>query len=109
MSIYIYDPNALDLMERVEGERWRKDQDNHRESPYGFWAWANAWKQVLADGGTGEDLREYVDNGDGMIYGEGGYSRYVVNTTGEIVLLGWSTRPARQEAAKNSGFSISGS
>lgn len=106
-TVRIDDPDALDKMAEIEGENWKKLQEQRPESAYGFHAYLNGWKEIEAEGLVGEvSPREAVPGGDGAIYGEGGYSRYSVNSKGEIVLLKWSARPEKIEKAMQLGFTV---
>jgi hypothetical protein len=109
-SVHITDPDALDKMAELEGQRWLKTQQQNPESHYSFPAYLNAWKEIEAEGIQGEDVswafRELLHGGDGAIYGDGGYSRYTVTNHGEIVLQGWSTHADKIAKAKQLGFSV---
>ena len=111
MPIFIYDPDALDKLTAVEGESWKRHQLENARDSNSFPTWVRAWNHMKSEG-----LDCAPDNfspgmvfdsiGDGAIYGEGGYARYIVRCTGEIVLLKWSTRDAKLELAKEVGFTV---
>ena len=115
MPVYITDPDALDKLEAIEGNRWRTNDGGAdrfhkmRRALLGFFRMLDQY---------GMELSEWVDppfleDGDGgiepVLYGDAGYSRYVLRADGELVLLGWSTREERIEQARAQGFSVSGS
>lgn len=109
MPVFIYELNALDRMAAVEGGAWRVTQDRDQKSPYGFFAYLEAWGRKLDAGADAADdaLMEFLAApGDGAIYGNGGYARYAVSNAGEIVLLAWSTLPEKKEIARAQGFTV---
>jgi hypothetical protein len=55
---------------------------------------------------SGSDLDFLLDvNGIGAIYGDGGWNRYVVKVSGEVLFMSKAARnPANKEIAANSGF-----
>ncbi len=108
MAIYIFQPDALKRMAALEGADWLSRQAEDR-TPYGFNAWRDAW-QLKSECPTAEpedSVRDFMsDPGDGAIYGQGGYNRYVVRTDGELVLLGWSASTHMRERAQQQGFTL---
>lgn len=116
MSVYINQPDAINILEALEGPRWRRLQDPDRLSPFGFyayletWEWRNANPSWLGESVAGCMEEAIGQQGDGAIYGEGGYARYCVMGDGELVLLGWSVkyRPEKVELAKSLGVSVTG-
>lgn len=107
MAVFIFQENALDLIAQVEGVRWKKLQENDRNSSYGFFAYLEAYREMVEEGL--EDARPswYLpadDPGDGAIYGADGCHRYFVAGSGEIIFSGFhSVESGRQREA---GFSI---
>jgi hypothetical protein len=108
MSVYIFDADALAKLAAVEGQPWAEQQARKRQSPYGFYAWLAAWqeKESLSETYPDASVRDFLENGDGTIYGDGGYARYVVCSDGELVLLGSSTRDAKKAVAVAQGFTV---
>lgn len=111
MPIYIFDADVLDRLAAVEGPAWRALQLQQTSSPYGFQAWLAAWRQKAALTETEPDyadepVRSFVDGGDGALYGAGGYTRYTVSVSGELVLLRWSATDTQLQKAEAAGFSI---
>ncbi len=103
----IDDSDALDILEKLEGKAWRKQQENDRQSDYGFYAYLNAWKEIVEAGEEGECSPRELLKGDGAIYGNGGVARYVVTQHGEIVLLRWSTHWNKIKSAEAFGVKVS--
>lgn len=110
MAVYIYQPDALDKLAAVEGAAWAQEQQARQHNPHGFYAFLKEWLWLQAELDPDEVWEDnlWPNNGDGAIYGKEGYSRYVVRGDGEIVLLGWSTRPERIKRAQQVGFRVSG-
>lgn len=109
MPVYIHQADALQRMGAVEGPQWEQAQGKNLDSPYGFHAWLTAWntKQAMGPDYAEDPVREFLSSpGDGVIYGDGGYARYAVRPDGELVLLGSTTRPERQRAARDQGFRV---
>lgn len=101
-------------MSRVEGAAWRKHQEEDKNSPYGFYAYLEAWRIIEKEGEVGE-ITPYqvigmdlvpgvVRGGDGAIYGEGGYSRYGVRRDGEITFDYSMASQRKQALARKEGF-----
>lgn len=111
--VFIYDADALDRLTAVEGEDWRKLQAQNPASPYGFHAWKLAWAERQRVVGENPEYADepvstfLAEGGDGVIYGDGGWDRYVVRPTGELVLLAWSARASNKVKAEQAGFSVS--
>jgi hypothetical protein len=115
VSVYIFQPDALDLLTQVEGQSWREQQEARPNSEYGFFAYLKAWQFLIREGYekklTCHDVLDHEEvvghRGDGAIYGNGGWSRFVVTLgDGRIVLLGWSTHAEKIEKAKALGFDV---
>ena len=108
---YIFEDSILDLLTRLEGEAWRRQQQTCGTNPHGFYAWRHAWDQKMQEVAkdptwADEPVSSFLEGGDGAIYGEGGWHRYAVRADGEIVLLGWSAREPNQAKARELGFSV---
>lgn len=111
--LHIADPDALARLVQVEGEHWLALQNQRPTASDGFYAWEEAWRLkasyvVEHPDYADEPISSFIDNyhGDGAIYGEGGYARYVVRPDGEIVLLRWSVRQEKLERAASLGIAI---
>jgi hypothetical protein len=111
--VFIYDTDALDRLTDVEGEAWRKLQDRNQDSPYCFHAWKRAWdyrqRMMIEDPSYAEEpVATFLEeSGDGAIYGNGGWDRYVVRLTGELVLLSGSASSRNKTKAEQAGFTVS--
>lgn len=109
MTVYIYQQDALQRLAVVEGAHWLREQELRRDSPYGFYAWLQAWQAKVAAGPdyVEEPVRSFLErDGDGAIYGEGGYSRYTVRSDGEVLLSSATTREAKRQAAVAQGIRV---
>jgi hypothetical protein len=108
--LFISDSDALERLARIEGEAWHREQIARPESPYGFHRYVRAFRELVASGlSLDASVGHFVEGGDGAIYGEGGYSRYVVLRDGEVVLLAWSIehRAEKRRTAQAAGVRIS--
>jgi hypothetical protein len=94
MPVYITDSDALTRLAQIEGEPWRDLQEAEPDRPLGFFQFKRAYesiKQIYADL-KDEDRRETMRNigitcnGNPAIYGEGGWNRYFIRWSGEIVI-----------------------
>lgn len=106
----ITDPEALVVLGEIEGSSWVTKQREQTDSPFGFYAYKKAYCMYLE---TKEEYPEllfesglFIEYGDGAIYGDGGYSRYVVDAEGEIFLLKWSTREEKLHKAMELGVRV---
>ena len=115
MSVFIYQPDALDIMATVEGERWKKYQLNPRPSDStSFIAFLEAWKECRAsaswDGVLSPQFSDWgvrTANGDGAIYGDGGWTRYTVRLSGAIWFIeAQSPSQKMTERARAAGFTF---
>lgn len=110
MSLYIFDPNALQVLGQIEGADWLKLQSNRPANGYSFQAYLDTWERLKAEGYTPfpGNISPYLFDivSDGAIYGESGYARYIVRGDGEIVLLRWSTRPEKIALAESLGVTV---
>ena len=126
MSLYVFDPDALHVLGRLEGDAWHARQRaillrSGGEPPRtgaaaanyctSFAAFLDTWR-ALAEAGElpwpdAISPRLIDVAGDGMIYGEDGVARYVVRGDGEVVLLRWSTRPTKVALAEEIGVTVS--
>jgi len=115
MSVLIYEPDAFDKMCQVEGEEYRKFKSKEEFGDCSFDAFLEKWQEVDAKtkfwGVNFSD--ESLDcpglgikvNDTCVIYGLGGWNRYVVTLRGEIMMIE-SQVPVKNyiELAKRVGF-----
>jgi hypothetical protein len=93
VTVYINQPDALDRMGIVEGERWKTHQCGDPEGPCSFNAFLRQWTELhewaRQEGMDDEELKaiSITIDGNGAIYGEGGWHRYAVRGDGEIIFL----------------------
>lgn len=108
MAVYIYEEHALARLTSVEGTEWARTQTDRVHNPHGFYAFLKEWQEIQDELEPGEVWEDNLcpDGGDCAIYGNAGYSRYIVRGDGEIVLLSWSTRAEVQERARQAGFRV---
>lgn len=102
--VKITDPDALQKMAQVEGERWLKTQS--QETGYSFASFLREFNSPSWDYQF-EDLLEI--DGNKAIYGEGGYNRYFVRFgSGEIFISRFHARDEKLKLAVEVGFKIWG-
>lgn len=101
----ITDAEAPIALAAIEGERWWTTQNDDRASPYGFFVWLEAARKAAASGATAAP-GDFVEGGDGAIYGEGGWRRYGVRQGGELVLMSWSATAEGREKAAAHGIRV---
>jgi len=101
MSVFIQQENALALLTQMEGEDWQKQQASWPTSFEAFLAEWRAHPALVNEEG-------YVAVRDNrMLYGNGGWNRYYVALSGEIVFVeGYCERPDDLTRAKELGFRI---
>ena len=112
MPVFINQHDALTIMASVEGQDWKRRQ--HQFGSTSFQAFFDAWRktdQAL----TGEQRARpdimamgiSTDDGNGAIYGDGGWSRYTVRVSGEILFIERQS-PSEEitELAKQAGFNL---
>ena len=110
MPVYIFEENALEKIIEVEGERYRRFSTEKEFQTCSFEAFLKKWN---------EDCKDYPEiinyrpcfgisvEGNGAIYGWGGWNRYILYNSGEIALLNPSSIPEDIEKAKKVGFRMS--
>jgi hypothetical protein len=95
--VHITQPEALEVLTKLEGARWRLSQEARPDAPYGFFFWLRAWNAKLEAGlqDVPVSLCQFGARATRapILYGEEGYRRYYVNTTGELALMSDSALP----------------
>ena len=105
--------NAFSVLTMLEGESWKKKQLKDLENPFGFFIYQKVWNILVNEGYLGQvtpgEAMSCLFNvkGDGAIYGEAGYARYVVSLEGDLCLLKWSVSSEEKiEKAKQLGVNV---
>jgi hypothetical protein len=113
MPVYIHQPDALALMAKLEGEEWLAEQRLRTASEYHFPIWLAAWNLKVAAGHEHEDhpLSEYIEDQfqfpvSPIIYGKGGFHRYIVLHDGEIAFSRMHSIARRIPEAAALGFTL---
>ena len=108
MPVFIYEKDAFRKLIKVEGPEYPYNQRNFGICSYK--AFKKKWKRIY---GKNKEYRNFrlvfgIDvKGNAAIYGFGGWNRYVVLNTGEIMLLGPSVEnPDDIKKAREVGFRI---
>ena len=116
--LYIYEADCLHKLAALEGSSWADLQASGK--PHTVSSLVRAWaaKQQVSQVGqesrqcdefAEEPLSSFTDSGacdSNVIYGDGGWARYVVRPDGEVVLLGSTTRQERCDAARQQGIRV---
>jgi len=99
------DPDLFARVASVEGERWAAS--DRRGGSYTLTGLLEAWRQYVAHAHEwGLDRFEpTLHDHTGVVYGDGGISRYVVRGE-ELVLDGSSTHEAKRASAKAQGIRV---
>lgn len=99
MTIRIDDANAWDKLVEMEGDRWASEQRNQEARGDAFWEYCAPWYQavqhwtelaearaalVAAGDWTEEDAREDARRMFCIVYGLGGWHRFIVRRDGVI-------------------------
>jgi len=99
--LFIDAPDALERLALVEGETWKAEQVARPDNPCGFLTYLRVFlKLAKPSASIDEPIGHFVKGGDCAIYGNGGYSRYVVLPDGEVVLLAWSIEHRADKRAR---------
>ena len=114
MAVFIYQENSLALMAQLEGPEWLAQQSRQTESPYAFPLWLEAWQLKVAAGHAEDDLARLEDyvfdrfqlSVQAVIYGKGGFHRYIVRPNGEILFAASSAIAAKRPEAQALGFTL---
>ncbi len=108
MPVFIYEKDAFRKIVCVEGPEYPHNQRNF--GICSFRAFKNKWRRLYKADERLIDFRPVFGinvKGNGAIYGFGGWNRYVVLNTGEIMLLGPSVElPEDIVKARQVGFRI---
>jgi hypothetical protein len=107
MPVFIYEKDALEKIAEVEGEKWIRHQKNFGDCS--FDAFLRTWNEQI--GGRKELIEKGGSmaisvNGNGAIYGLGGWNRYIVMYSGEIKMLRDMAIQESIEKAEKCGFRI---
>ncbi len=100
MSIFIFDPSCLRKLANVEGPGWGMEQENHliQSRAAGVPLHPNSYFGAIF---------EFVKKEQPIIYGYGGFNRYVIRDDGRVVFLrAQAAYPAMIEKAKIEGFDL---
>ena len=112
MAIFIYDDDAAEKMAVLEGFAWLEEQRTKLNSPFHLGLWKKAWSLKCRAGmqNTDKPLNEFIQRPSEMtspiIYGNGGFHRYVVEHNGEIQFSQMHATAKKIEFAKNLGFTL---
>lgn len=115
MSVYIYQPDALDRMALVEGTSWKEHQNGDPDGPYSFNGFLTFWREwanyAQSEGiDIADDVFSLEVENNTAIYGAGGWHRYAVRSDGEIIFLAhFCENPQRyRPLVEKAGFRIRG-
>lgn len=109
--VYIYQPDALDVLATIEGTDWRFVQEKNLSDACGFFFWRRTWEAKIAAGLRDVPvplaaIAERATRG-AVICGAEGHHRYRVDPWGEIVLERESVLPDEKERAETLGIRLS--
>ncbi|MNR71695.1 hypothetical protein D3C71_23280 [compost metagenome] len=106
--VRIDDANCLALLAQMEGPAWVRLQQARPERPYSFLYLLAAWtaSQEAQHRAVGAEARDFLEHGEPVIYGEGGYHRYVLRTDGELVFSRSHAREVNVARAQALGFAL---
>lgn len=105
---HISDADLFERMTRIEGARWAAQQRAQPEAPYGLLRKLALWEafQLSEERQHPEaswaDLLESSD--ERVVYGEGGYHRYVVRDNGDVCFSQMHAREPARQLAQELGF-----
>ncbi len=109
--IHITQPEALEVLAMLEGERWKRTQQERQDVPYGFFFWLRAWEAKGAAGMRDEPLSlcQFAERATKapILYGEEGYRKYHVGASGELTLMRESLLPDAAAKATSLGIRLS--
>jgi hypothetical protein len=107
---HIGDEDLLARITQIEGPRWEALQREHPTRPYGLAHKQALWREFQASdlaqepGVFWSDVLESLDHR--VIYGEGGYHRYVVRDDGEVCFSRSHAREPSTAMAVKLGFRL---
>lgn len=78
MSVSVYDRTVFSKLAAVEGDRWVREQMKLLQD-------ATAADQPMPENSFVGALVTFAEAGNAVIYGDGGWNRYVIHHDGEIV------------------------
>lgn len=100
----IDDDDILLKLEEVEGADWRRQQESRRTAPHSFYWLLAAWEQrCLPEHRDIAEIRDFLD-AEPVLYGAGGYNRYLLRDDGTLLFSRMHARLAMQERATKAGF-----
>lgn len=120
MAVFIFEKDALNKMALIEGERWLRHQSDTNLATFAafkeaWYSWFQAAKANNAEILQESDMQHacLVDQGivdqhnNGAIYGDGGWTRYTVRLSGEILFIkDFSPSAEIAQKAKEAGFNL---
>lgn len=89
MPVFIYKPDAFEKMVKIEGEDYRRRKSKESFGNCSFDAFLEVWEAIdkkYPDFRNDKPAFGIDVKGNGAIYGLGGWNRYIVLNTGEIML-----------------------
>jgi hypothetical protein len=106
--MHIKDASTFKKLVELEGEAWGKAQLAQPANPYGFQVMVAAWDEVEALKLEHADasLADLLSSGEPVIYGEGGYHRYIVRDSGEVQFSRMHARAVNVDKAVALGFTL---
>jgi hypothetical protein len=111
VMVHITQPEALEVLAMLEGERWKRTQEERQDVPYGFFFWLRAWRAKAAAGLSEApvSLCQFAERATKapILYGEEGYRKYHVDANGELTLMRDSLLPDFAEKATALGIRLS--
>lgn len=113
MPIFIYEPDAFEKLCESEGPGYKENQENFGDCSFAAFLaeWEKTWKPHYEYFKNKKNAsRDFVRvNGNGMIYGLGGWNRYIVDMLGEILFhIDFAEAEKYTEKARKVGFTIFG-
>jgi hypothetical protein len=109
--IYLSDPDVFDkiaIVESGEGPRWAERDRLMVRGEHSMTGLLRAWAEYQAHKDKWGLDRFDADlfGHSGVVYGEGGMSRWIARPDGEIVLDGESTHTRKRLNAEKAGFRV---
>ncbi|OGD43052.1 hypothetical protein A2567_00225 [Candidatus Azambacteria bacterium RIFOXYD1_FULL_42_11] len=112
MPVFIYEPDAFDKMIALEGENYRRFKGKESFGVCSFDAFLEEWTRINSHNPEFKNYHPEFGIGvgfNGAIYGWGGWNRFIVLNTGEILLHKGFVEPwhwANIKNARKIGFRI---